>query len=112
MCYPVSDTAWAILSSDGDFYVEEVADWITAMLLSGRSAYPESVDQVVAFESPLDTATILEWIQKGRKMARRLPSEGGGAHTHRSPKRGVDYWGAPLELPAESGTNNLMERLS
>eukprot|EP00974_Lingulodinium_polyedra_P084541 8183594-Lingulodinium_polyedra.AAC.1 len=61
-----------VYTPDNHLYDEELADYATVQLLTGRQRYPPHVDQVVASSRPLERVEMLELIRRARSEAVNL----------------------------------------
>ena len=71
--FPVSETAWVVLTPHGEEYIEDYGDWSVMFPLSGASGYGNHVavdDEVISFETPLDDAEVKEFCMRARRLAR------------------------------------------
>ena len=111
LLWPVTNTEWMILTPDGDCYSENLGDYSRVRKMSGKG-YPAGVENVVAFELPLTTAQLSEWVTSGRKQARAARLTRHVTLAGPEPTVGIDGWsGERFALPAETVAGRAFNRV-
>ena len=113
--FPVSKTAWLVLTPHDDEYIEDYGDWAVTFALTGRSGYGDHVteaDDVIAFAEPLDDAVIKEFCLRARRLARVAQRDEPSEYVARpvEPALYVDWDGGQAVLPAEGRVAALRDR--
>ena len=71
--WPVSDTAWLILTPHDHEYIEDFTDWSAFFLLTGQHRYGGHVgdgDEVIAFDDSLTDDALSDFVVRARRLAR------------------------------------------
>jgi hypothetical protein len=110
--WPITNTEWMVLCPTGQVISEELSGYERVVKITGQGFYPRDVDEVTAFELPLEFADLQKWITTGRKEARGARSLRGLTLSGPEPVAAVDGWsGDPVALPAESVAGRISQRL-
>ena len=75
MLWPMARTRWIVYTADGDLYEETLDDYASAVKLTGVSLYPTGVNQVVAFEFPVEDGGMLKLLKSAKRAVRGIRAE-------------------------------------
>lgn len=113
--WPASDSAWLILTPHDHEYIEDFDDWTAVFPLTGLGGYGDHVldsDEVIAFESPLEDAALVEFVTRARRLVRVAQRDEPAVYPARAsePKDYVDWDGGRTAMPAEGRVSSLRDR--
>ena len=84
--WPVSDTAWLILTPHDQKDIEDFSDWPVSFPLTGHHGYGDKVgdgDEVIAFDAPLEDGALVEFVVRARRLARIAQRDEPGVYKRR-----------------------------
>ena len=98
--YPATLHSHAVMTGDGDEYVEHEDWWLTVTVMTGRHEYPpEMTGQVVQFTSPVEGDELMMAIRRGRELALRERAAHPDLGVPPSPTHAWSWTGQRLAIP-------------